>query len=217
MRISDWISDVCSSDLSLCDQIGTNLTSAASRLAIKAIIDLALSLDGLPPATFDIFLKIETRPQLGPLMLFQASPSGIEALIRLADGLPFCWATIPRRYWDAAAEAGFKVLIEAMPNSLELCAKAVVDRRLEIAASEPALAPLLNLSTRQPALQDAAQSFLNRSGDRIAEHVTSPFRPTFNLPDWKVSDHFFRDLDAPVVAALAAREAIRPNAEQKER
>src|SRR3546814_17657214 len=78
MRISDWISDVCSSDLSLCDQIGTNLTSAASRLAIKAIIDLALSLDGLPPATFDIFLKIETRPQLGPLMLFKASPSGIE-------------------------------------------------------------------------------------------------------------------------------------------
>lgn len=190
-------------------QIAADPSASGSRATIKDIIDLALSLNGLPPATFDVFLKLEFEPLLGPLLLFQAAPTELELLIRLADGLPFCWETIPKRYWDTAAEVEFRALNEAMPNSIELCAKAVGDRRREIASLEPALSPLLDLSTPQLGLHEAAQSFLNRSGDRVPEHTTSPFRPALScLPDWRVSSHFLRDLDAPVAAALAAKETI---------
>jgi hypothetical protein len=193
----------------MCNQIAADPSASGSRATIKDIIDLALSLNGLPPATFDVFLKLESGPLLGPLLLFQAAPTELESLIRLADGLPFCWETIPKRYWDTAAEVEFRALNEAMPNSIELCAKAVGDRRREIASLEPALSPLLDLSTPQLGLHEAAQSFLNRSGDRVPEHTTSPFRPALScLPDWRVSSHFLRDLDAPVAAALAAKETI---------
>jgi hypothetical protein len=198
----------------LCDGIATEPETVGNRTIIRSIIDLALSLDGLPPATFDIFIKFDTHPFLGPLLLFQATPTEIEALIRLADGLPFCWLTIPKRYWEMAAQAEFEALHRAMPNSIPLCAEAISSRRAEICSLEPALAPLLDLSTPQMDLMEAAQSFLNRSGDRIPEHMRSPFRCAFSgLPEWNVSSHFLRDLDAPVVAAIAAREAVCLDAE----
>lgn len=193
----------------LCESICADPGTPDNRAVVRSIIDLALSLDGLPPATFDIFLKIERQPLLGPLLLFQAAPTEIEVLMRLADGLPFLWSTIPKRYWDMAAQAEFEVLNRAMPNAIPLCAEAISGRRREICSFELSLAPLLDLSTPKVPLREAAQSFLNRSGDRIPEHVTSPFRPGIaGLPVWNVSSHFIRDLDAPIVAALAAREAI---------
>jgi hypothetical protein len=108
----------------------------------------------------------------------------------------------------------FEALNRAMPSALQLCAGAISGRRKEIAALEASLAPVLDLQVSNLSLREAAQSFLNRSGDRVPDHATSPVRRDFDcLPDWKVSEHFYRDLDAPVVAALAANEAVHPNAE----
>lgn len=192
----------------LCSTIVEESSAPASRATLRSIVDLALSLRGLPPSTFDILMCLVTRPELGPLMLFEAASNEVEPLMRLADGLPFSWSIFPKRYWEAAARAQFEVLIAAMPDAFPLFAEAISGRRRQIAELEPILAPQLELPGSTLSAKDAAQAFLNRSGDRIAENGANPFRPALEplLPGWNLSEHFYRALDAPRAAALAAQE-----------
>src|SRR3546814_14121309 len=71
MRISDWSSDVCSSDLSLVTEMAQNPTTAEASQTIQVVMKLALSLNGLPPQTFEIFSKLVHAGALAPLLLYR--------------------------------------------------------------------------------------------------------------------------------------------------
>ena len=192
----------------LCDEIAAS--PQKMRETIREIIDLVLSLDGLPPATFDILGLIPERPQIGALILFVARQSEVEAVMRLSDGLPFAWPLIPRETWDMAAGAQAEAMFAAMPDAAAIVAEEIGTRRRQIAALDPALRPLLDLPFEVLPLLKAANDFLNRSYDQIKERAQNPFRPEHEavLPAWALSDGFWRALDAPVAAALAAQGRI---------
>ena len=188
----------------LCDPSGQTC-----RRFVRQIIDLALSLDGLPPAIFDALRLLCDQPLLAALLLFQARREELESLLRLAEGLPFAWCLVAQRHWYCAAGAQADYLFARIPDEPGLVAAAIGETRSAIAELEPSLAPLLEQLVRPEPLEDAANSFLNRSGDRIETSMVNPFRPRHEgLPTWRFSQAFWRALDAPVVAALAAHEKI---------
>jgi hypothetical protein len=182
-----------------------------SRQFVRGLIDLAMSLEGLPPSTFDALLLLSGHPGLAPMLLFQARSDEIEQVMRLVEGLPFAWWLIPRVHWEAAAKDRFDSLLAIIPDQITSVGEDVVLRMREIEQIEPVLAPLLGLAKNIPSLEDAVMAFFQRSHDRIDDSVTNPFRPTLDklLPRWKVeNERYWRAFDAPVVAALAASGRI---------
>ena len=192
----------------LCD--GIVASPQKMRETLRDILDLVLSLDGLPPATFDILSLIPERPQIGALILFVARQSEVKSVMRLSDGLPFAWPLVPRAAWDMAARAQAEAMFAAMPAAAAIVGEEIGTRRQQIAALDPALRPLLDLPFDVLPLSKAANDFLNRSYDQIKEVAHSPFRPEHEaaLPAWALSHDFWRALDAPVAAALAAHGRI---------
>lgn len=195
----------------LCDQI---LTSPQEmRGTLRDILDLILSLDGLPPATFDILGLLPERPEVAALILFVARQSEVEAVMRLSDGLPFAWSLIPRAAWDRAACVQAEAMFAALPDAVAIVGEEIGTRRQQIATLDPALRPLLNLSCDVLPLRKAANDFLNRSHDQIKQVAHSPFRPEHEaaLPAWAMSASFWRALDAPAAAALSVQGRITLN------
>lgn len=197
----------------LCDEIVAE--PLAMRSTLREIIDLSLTLDGLPPATFDILGLIPERLEIGALMLFVARDSEVETIMRLSNGLPFSWSLIPHSIWNKAAQSQAEAMFAATPDAAAFVGQEIGLRRQRIAEFDPALRPLLELPSKTQPLRDAANSFLNRSYDRIREAAQSPFRPEYEnvLPTWEVSAVFWRALDAPVVAARAAQGRVALNPE----
>jgi hypothetical protein len=194
----------------LYDQVAADPAAQASRTLVRQLIDLALSLDGLPPGTFDALRLVCDQPLLGPLMLYQARNDEIEPLIRLAEGLPFAWWLIPAFDWDRAEQSQADYLFKHFPDEIAPVAQWIGQRRATIAAFEPILAPFLGKGGSIEPLELAANAFLNRSGDRLDASIPNPFRPRLEsaLPNWRFSETFWRALDAPVAAALAAKQRI---------
>ncbi len=186
----------------LCDELNEDAVSPASRAMVRYVIDLALSLDGLPPSTFDILLIIKDRPLLGCLMLFQALPAELDTLMRLPEGLPMAWTLIPGHYWEEAARAQAEYLFTKVPDGMALVAQMISDRRKQIAEVDPTLTALLGFKGEYRPLSELANEFINRSHDRIS-NTSNPFRSKHEaaLPAWVVGEHFWRALDAPVAAA----------------
>ena len=183
----------------------------ASRQFVRGLIDLTLSLDGLPPATFDALMLLADHPALAPLLLFQARSDEIEQVMRLAEGLPFAWWLIPRAHWQAAANERFDTLLATIPEEVTAVGEDVVLRMREIEQIEPVLTPLLGFAPDSSNLASAVMTFFQRSHDRIDDSVPNPFRPRHDvrLPRWKVeNERYWRAFDAPVIAALAASGGI---------
>jgi hypothetical protein len=177
----------------------------AGRGTVRATLDLALSLRGLPPSTFDVLRLLPQRPALAASMLMQAAPDEVEPVMRLGEGLPLAWPLVPADCWRPAEEGQAAYLFAAVPDQPMLVAEVVGGRRRLIAEREPAIAGLLHQPVERRALSEAANAFLNRSDDRI-QSAANPFRPVraADLPSWPVDEGFWRALDAPVAAALAA-------------
>lgn len=175
------------------------------RAIVRAAIDLALSLRGLPPSTFDVLRLLPDRPLFATMMLFQAAPEEVEPILRLAEGLPLAWPLLSAACWRAAEEAQAAYLFEAVPDQPALVAEVIGGRRRLIADREPALAGVLHQAVGRQSLFQAANAFLNRSEDRV-QSAANPFRPdpTGAMPEWTVDELFWRALDAPVAAAFAA-------------
>ena len=209
MSLSDWNERQAALE-SLGDEILLDPAAHHSRAFVRQLVDLALSLKGLPPATFDALRLLCDRPLLGALMLFQARRDEIELLLRLAEGLPFAWWLIPQRAWYAAAEAQAHYLFSRIPDEPGLVAASIVEMRSDIASLEPVLSPLLEMPVHPEPLDAAANAFLNRSGDRIDTSISNPFRPRVEreLPAWRFGENFWRALDAPIAAAIASNERI---------
>jgi hypothetical protein len=197
----------------LCDHAVSEPTSDTARAFIRQLIDLALSLNGLPPVTFDALAMAGKQPALATMMLFQAQRDELEPLLRLAEGLPFAWWLIPKAHWDAAAQAQAEYLFAHIPDQHALVAGAISETRAELAMLDPILGPLLEQPVRRQAVAVAANAFLNRSCDRITEWNSNPFRPRLVsvLPAWTYNDTFWRALDAPIAAARAAQGKIELN------
>lgn len=216
MAITDWRQRHDALD-EMCEDVIAAPSTARSREILRSIIKLAQSLDGLRAGTFDILAKTATHPALGPLLLFEAAPGELEAVLRLADGLPLVWATIPHRFWFAASKVKFDQLNELMPERLETIALVISERRKAIAAiDDDVLAPLLELPSPPRPVGEVVQAFLNRSTDRIPSNLVNPFRPELDaqLPDWTFPPAYWRALDAPIVAARAAAERCEPSLPQ---
>jgi hypothetical protein len=192
----------------LCEAVIAEPRGARNQETIQAIIRLAVSLDGLRAGTFDILAKTASHPALGPLLLFNAAPSELDAVLQLAEGLPLVWATIPRRHWHSASAAKFEDLYALMPGRIADIAKVISERRLEIVDRDNVLAPLLELAPPRQPLGDVAQAFLNRSADRVCSTTANPFRPEHaaRLPNWPFPESYWRALDAPIATARAAAE-----------
>lgn len=205
MSLPDW-RERQSALRQLCEHAEADPTDDGARAFIRQLIDLVLSLNGLPPVTFDVLVMACGRPAIATMMLFQAQRDELEPLLRLAEGLPFAWWLFPKLSWHAAAEAQAEYLFARIPDEPMLVAGAISETRSELASLEPILAPLLELPTRPELLDLAANSFLTRSGDRISSCNSNPFRPnlTPELPEWRYDDQFWRALDAPIAAAMAA-------------
>lgn len=192
----------------LCEAVIAEPRAPRNQETIQAIIRLAVSLDGLRAGTFDILAKTATHPALGPLLLFNAAPSDLHAVLQLASGLPLVWATIPHRHWHAASAAKFEDLYALMPDRIADIAKVISERRLAIVDRDDVLAPLLELAPPRQPLGDIVQAFLNRSADRISSTLANPFRPEHaaRLPSWPFPESYWRALDAPIATARAAAE-----------
>lgn len=182
-------------------------SSDVSRAVIRSIVELAVSLDGLPPSTFDVFKQLESRPLLGPLMLYGAHNGEIESVLRLANNLRMAWCLIPQRFWAQAWEVWGRHFLSVFPELPGDVAQLMTSKRQALVEHEPTLAPLLGLLAPTPALPAIANSFLNRSADRIRTDVSNPFRARFadHLPNWSFDPKFWRAADAPIVAATVAR------------
>lgn len=182
----------------------------SSRPIIREILDLALSLEGLPPATFDILGLVADQPTIGTLMLFAARESEVETIMRLPEGLPFAWPLVPRSAWEIAAHTQAETMFAAMPEAIAMIGETIGRRRQLIAEYDPALRPMFDLPTEVPSLREASNDFVTRSHDRISASAASPFRPKWQntLPAWSVPPRFWRALDAPVAAAWAAQGRI---------
>jgi hypothetical protein len=201
MLIADW-NERRAALLAVLDRVLAAPALPPNRDMIRAIVDLALSLDGLPPSTFDILTLIKERPLLGTTMLFFAAASEVEPLMRLLEGIPAAWTLVPSDCWDRAAAAVFEYLDGRLPGELPTIATIIGGRRAAIAALDPPLAVLLNQPVKPDSLQSAANAFLNRSSDRLQDRP-NPFRPHHapHLPVWQFDEQFWRALDAPVAAA----------------
>jgi hypothetical protein len=186
-------------------------STTASRQFLRNLIDLALSLDGLPPATFDVLLALCEHPALPPFLLFQARQDEVEPIMRLSEYLPFAWWLIPASHWTKAAEDRFDMLLQLLPDRQLSVAQDVALRAREIGKVEPILLPLLGIQPEVPLLADAVMSFFQRSHDRVDLSVSNPFRPdrAALLPTWKIeNEQYWRAFDAPVIAARAARGEV---------
>ena len=184
--------------------------SADTRTLVVELVELATTLGGLPPATFDVFRMLTNHPLVGCLMLFGGAPDAIEPVLALADGLLFDWSIVPLRCWDTATAARAEALFAAMPDDAAFVAASISSRRRAIVATRPYLAGALNPPGRLPSVHELSMAFINRADDRADHGVRNPMRPAHEalLPRWTVREGYWRALDAPLVAALAARERV---------
>lgn len=191
----------------LIDRTLENPSLESSQKVIRSVIELAVSLNGLPPSTFDVFKQLEIRPLLGPLMLYGAKRAEIEPILRLATNLRMAWCLVPQACWDQAWNVWGEHFLEVFPDLPADVAVLMTAKRQTLVEHEPSLAPLLRLGGATEPLAAIANAFLNRSSDRIRTDVFNPFRERFAdlLPAWSFDPKFWRAADAPLAAAAIAR------------
>jgi hypothetical protein len=192
-----------------------------SGLSASKLVELAAGLAGLSPATFDIFNILASRPLLAARVMFMAPESTQLEVLKLAEGLPFLWALIGKVEWDQAAQLQFEALIlglsEFMDHSeaLAAAAQSIARTRKLLVQADRSLAFALGLDNDNRTLNEVANAFLTRSGDRIEERF-SIFRPRLasQLPHWMYGNGFWHALDAPCAAALHAAKRAKLTTEE---
>lgn len=181
---------------------------------ISVVMDLAISLDGLPPQTFEIFGKLEEAGPFGPLMLYRCEERHLTSLIELYDGLPSSWTLLPKSSWDEAFQCQGQYLVGKLDDP-QWALTSIIERQNEIAARIPRLAPLVCRDYRAPSWNELRDHFTGHTceGINCDNDIQSPFRIDFAdfLPKESFASPLLRVFDAPFVAALVAREKITLN------
>ncbi len=186
------------------------LSQDASK-ALNAILELAVSLNGLPPQTFEIFRKLEVGSLIAPLLLYRCEEKHLTAVLEIFDGLPSSWTLLSLGAWDAAFQSHGQYLVSRLGDP-EWALSRITERQNEIAARAPQLSPLVCRDYRPLAWDDIRLDFTNHTCEGINSDadVQSPFRDDFSalLPKENFAAPLLRVFDAPLVAGLAAKEKV---------
>jgi hypothetical protein len=189
---------------------------------VMELVDLAVSLRGLPPSTFEIFKSLSGQPTALARMLLCAPPAARDAVYRLARALPFAWYLVPHASWQAAQRLVFENVLAQMANlpedlqgrAMEFAASAVGEATRDLSSRSPLAGAILQPKA-EISLEEAAQAFLRRGRERIREDHSDRYRRHLGtlLPSlFEKFDPVIRHaLDAPCAAALAALGVWQPS------
>ncbi|MBB3763442.1 STY4851/ECs_5259 family protein [Sphingomicrobium lutaoense] len=201
------LEEACEDLHALIASVADDPSSSPSARVVRSILDLALSLEGLPPQTFEIMKLLPSAGPLAPLLLYRCEEQHISTVLRIFDGLCGSWSLVPKSDWDAAFEAHGKYLI-SMFDDVNWALKQVEERQEHIASRAPQLAPIVCRDYQPLSWGAVREHFVSHTCERINMDagLSNPFRPDFNdyLPNERLNGSLMRVLDAPFVAALAA-------------
>lgn len=174
---------------------------------IRAVMDLASSLNGLPPQTFEIFSKFDVAGPLAPLLLYRCEEQHLSAILELFDGLCSSWTLLPIGAWDGAFQAQGAFLVSKLDDPQWALAN-ISERQNEIAARAPQLAPLICRDYSPLGWDEVRNHFTSHTSEGINTDSGgfNPFRRDFGelLPRENFVEALMRVFDAPFAAALSA-------------
>jgi hypothetical protein len=184
---------------------------------VRAVMKLALSLNGLPPQTFMIFSKFDSAGPLAPLLLYRCEEQHLSALLELMDGLCNSWTLLPVGAWKAAFETQGQYLFSKLDDPLWVM-PTITERENEIAARAPQLAPLICRDYSASSWDEVRDHFTSHTSEGVNAHGggSNPFRPAFMdlLRNENFAEGLMRVFDAPFAAALAASGKVALDNEQ---
>jgi hypothetical protein len=196
---------------SLVTEIAQDPTTAEASQTIQVVMKLALSLNGLPPQTFEIFSKLVHAGALAPLLLYRCEEQHLSTILELFDGLCSSWILLPYGAWDAAFQAQGHYLVTRLDDP-QWALTRLTERQNEIAARAPQLAPLICRDYSPSTWEDVRSHFTDHTSEGISTDAGgfNPFRPAFRdlLPKENFLESLMRVFDAPFIAALAAMGRI---------
>lgn len=186
---------------------------------VLALIELTKSLRGLLPATFRVFSLLCEHPAVLARMAFRAQAEDREAVLALADALPFAWAMIPQRFWQAEMGDAFDrnlSLLGALINAPLYAMEMVVTVRGGLCDKIPLLRTVLEPGDVSK-LEEVTQRFVNRAIERIRGSSARRYRMKLGprLPAYftgRFDERLLDTLDAPCAAALATKGEWVPDA-----
>lgn len=204
--------DLARQDLNaLASEITHDPTTTEANQTIQAVLKLALSLNGLPPQTFEIFGKLEEAGALAPLLLYRCEEQHLSTILEVFDGLCSSWVLLPHGAWDAAFQAQGQFLVSRLDDP-QWAITRITERQNEIAARAPQLAPLICRTFSPASWEEVRSHFTGHTSEGISTDTAAfnPFRPVFRdlLPQENFLESLMRVLDAPFAAALAAMGRI---------
>jgi len=191
----------------LAEELAAEPMSSEATQTIRAVMDLALSLNGLPPQTFEIFSKFEIAGPLAPLLLYRCEEQHLSTILELFDGLCSSWSLLPIKAWDAAFQAQGNYLVSRLDDPQWVLAN-ITERQNEIAARAPQLAPLICRDFSPLSWEELRNHFTSHTSEGINMDAGgfNPFRPAYSelLPRENFVEALMRVFDAPFAAALSA-------------
>lgn len=196
---------------SLVSEIAHDPTTAEASQTIQVVMKLALSLNGLPPQTFEIFSKLVHAGTLAPLLLYRCEEQHLSTILELFDGLCSSWVLLPYGVWDAAFQTQGYYLVTRLDDP-QWALTRLTERQNEIAARAPQLASLICRDFSPASWEEVRSHFTGHTceGIRTDAGGFNPFRPAFRelLPKENFLESLMRVFDAPFVAALMAMGRI---------
>lgn len=205
--------------------LGEFLSDAVSRDdgALDELRDLAVSLRGLPPETFKVFELLVGHPAALTKIAIAASEHQRDAVLGLAQALPFAWFLLPQSAWDGARGAYFGQVASQLASlgekANEYAMQALELVTAKLVEHEPLLAPVLMPASQAEPIGEIMMRFLQRGAiDRVRGPSWGRYRQIagLNLPvrflDFNPS--VLDALDAPCAAAAAVRGLWIPDAVQ---
>ena len=191
----------------LAEELAAEPMSSEATQTIRAVMDLALSLNGLPPQTFEIFSKFEIAGPLAPLLLYRCEEQHLSTILELFDGLCSSWSLLPIKAWDTAFQAQGNYLVSRLDDPQWALAN-ITERQNEIAARAPQLAPLICRDFSPLSWEELRNHFTSHTSEGINMDAGgfNPFRPAYSelLPRENFVEALMRVFDAPFAAALSA-------------
>lgn len=191
----------------LTGELAEDPASPQAAQTIRAVLDLALSLNGLPPQTFEIFSKFDVAGALAPLLLYRCEEQHLSAILELFDGLCASWTLLPINAWDTAFQAQGAFLVSKLDDP-QWALVNISERQREIAARAPQLAALICRDYSPLTRDEVRDHFASHTSEGIDTDAGgfNPFRSEFGelLPKENFVEALMRVFDAPFAAALCA-------------
>ncbi len=194
----------------LIDELNKTPETPWANRTIKAVIDLALSLKGLPPKTFYIFEMFEKDAGIvAPLLLYRCELKNLSEILDLFNGLCSSWTLLSKKFYFKAFETQGKFFVNALERkeqAVKWALEIVKERQKEIVARHPQLTPLI-CQDFSPLKRSEVEDHFSSHTSEIINHdsgKSNPFR-CGDLCNWMLEERgvpaVARVFDAPFAAA----------------